>query len=290
KLQIAQEKAQELIQEKEALIEQLKQTQIQLIQKEKMASLGQLSAGIAHEINNPANFVSGNAEALNMDLQEIKSVLDLLAQLKKEGQSSKLIASLLEANEKLDMDFLQKEILQLSESIQRGSSRIQNIVGSLKSFSHSSGEEFQDAQLNELIDSTLTILTHKLKLKETELEKEYAELPEILCQPGKISQVCMNLLDNAIDAIDRHGKISIKSWQEGEDVFLRIQDDGSGIDEATRSKIFDPFFTTKEIGEGSGLGLSISYGIVKDHGGSIELESSPEAGSSFLIRLPLGGT
>lgn len=287
KLRIAQEKGAKLLIEKEDLIKQLKQTQIQLIQQEKMASLGQLSAGIAHEINNPVNFVSGNAEALNMDLNEIKPLLEAIARLETDEAPEKILADLRDLHKKVDTRFLMTEIFQLSESIQRGSKRIQTIVGSLKSFSHSSGEDFQEVDLNELIDSTLAILTHKLKLKDAQLHKDYGEFPKIMCQPGKISQVSMNMLDNAIDAISREGNIHISTWSEDEKIFMRIKDDGIGISEEVKTKIYDPFFTTKEIGEGSGLGLAISYGIVKDHGGEIQLQHQDEPGTSFLITLPL---
>lgn len=289
KLQIAQEKGHQLLGEKEDLISTLKQTQLRLIQKEKMASLGQLSAGIAHEINNPVNFVNGNAEALHLDLSEIKPILVAVAQLSKREDPSSVIQELQKLSATIDTDFLLTEILQLTESIQRGSSRIQTIVSSLKSFSHSSGEEFQEIDLNEILDATLNILTHKLRLKETKLVKNYGEIPKIYCQPGKISQVTMNMLDNAIDAIEKEGEIRISTKEKENKILLKISDNGSGIDEISKNKVFDPFFTTKELGEGTGLGLSISYGIIKDHGGEIQVDSELGEGTSFEISLPIGG-
>lgn len=272
-------------QELEETLNRLKQTQTQLIQAEKMASLGALTAGVAHEINNPLNFVTSNTHALKIDLSELKLLLDEVHKLKEKADGEQL-NRILEKIEELDTEFLNEEVQQLVESIERGAQRTKNIVLGLRTFSRSANDEFVLADIHEGLDSTLTILNSKLKGR-IEVHKDYGKIPQIPCQFDKLNQVFMNILSNAIQAIDEEGHIYLKTSRKGKEVIISIEDTGSGIPQHLKERIFEPFFTTKGIGEGTGLGLSISYGIIEAHEGRIDLESKEGKGSRFSIILPL---
>jgi signal transduction histidine kinase len=240
----------------------LRETQSQLIQAEKMASLGLLTAGVAHEINNPIAFINGNATALKMDFEELKPKL---AQLQEQE--------------------LTEEIEEAIEGVLRGTDRIHHIVSSLRTFSHSADEGSKPEDLHQLLEVTLTIL--RQKLQGVEVEKKLGNIPLVPCQGGRISQVLLNVIDNALGAMPEGGKLSIATFQQDQQVAIEVTDTGTGMSQEVQSKIFDPFFTTKEVGKGTGLGLSISYGIVKDHGGKFEVESKEGQGTRFLILLPI---
>lgn len=272
-------------QELEETLHVLKQTQTQLIQSEKMASLGALTAGVAHEINNPLNFVSSNAHALKLDLQEIQLLLDEVHKLKvspDEKQVKKILAQI----DALDTEFLNQEVQELVASIERGANRTKNIVLGLRTFSRSANDEFVWANIHEGLDSTLTILNSKIKDR-IRVHKNYGNIPQIQCQFDKLNQVFMNILNNAIQAIEKEGDIYIESEKKEDQIYLSIRDTGAGIPEELRKRIFEPFFTTKPIGQGTGLGLSISYGIIEQHGGKIDLISESGVGTTFNIRLPI---
>ncbi|AFY35092.1 ATP-binding sensor histidine kinase [Calothrix sp. PCC 7507] len=278
-------------------IEELQRTQTQLIQSEKMSSLGQMVAGIAHEINNPINFIHGNVSHAS---EYVKDLLDLIDIYQQEYPQP---SSLVEAkNEEIDIDFLLEDLPKLLDSMKMGSSRIRNIVLGLRNFSRLDESEMKPVDIHEGIDNTLMILQHKLNQQshrpEIEVIKEYGQLPEISCYAGQLNQVFMNILSNAIDALEEtfiSGKktdnLTIRLHTELVDnhtVKIQIADNGSGMTEAVRQKIFDPFFTTKPIGSGTGLGLSISYQVVVDkHKGKLTCDSALGEGTEFVIEIPM---
>ncbi|MGD1846249.1 MAG: ATP-binding protein [Salibacteraceae bacterium] len=264
----------------------LKKTQSRLVESEKMASLGQLTAGIAHEINNPINFVSANVAPLQRDLKDLKQLLKAYDQLDSKGNLEDRMAEIHKLRSELDPEFLYEEIDTLLAGIQEGAARTKNIVAGLRIFSRVDEAERKPANLNEGLQSTLTLLQNKLK-NCIEVETHWGELPLVECQVGKINQVFMNLISNAIQAMGDTGKLTIATEALDQEVVISISDTGKGMDETTRQRIFEPFFTTKDVGEGTGLGLSISYGIIENHGGVIEVQSQPGEGATFLVKLPL---
>lgn len=268
-------------------LNRLKTAQSQLIDAEKMASLGQLTAGIAHEINNPVNFISGNINPLIRDLEELREGYRMFASLyQTEGEQLK--QQLLEVKnylEEIDVAFLFEEIQALTDGIKEGAWRTREIVAGLRNFSRMDQENSMFSDINEGLDSTLLLLRSKMKNR-IKVQKDFAVLPKIECFPGRLNQVFMNILNNAEQAIGEHGKIFIKTAEEDGYVQVFIRDTGGGMPEAVRSRIFEPFFTTKEPGKGTGLGLSISYGIIEQHNGSIKVSSQPGKGTEFTITLP----
>ncbi len=250
----------------------LQQTQQQLVQSEKMASLGQLTAGVAHEINNPINFVSANVNPLKRNFAEL---VDLIKN-KKEISSDELSYTIDETH-------------QLIAGIEEGSRRTAEIVKGLRNFSHIDEEEMKKTNINEGIESTLMLLRNKLTHSNIELIKSLGNLTEIEGYPGQLNQVFINMITNAIDAIGKNGKITIATSNENDQVKISIRDTGSGMNEETKKKIFDPFFTTKDVGKGTGLGLSISYGIIEKHNGTIMVNSEEQKGTEFIITLPARG-
>jgi len=248
----------------------LKKAQAQLVQSEKMASLGQLTAGIAHEINNPINFVSANVNPLKRNFAEL---VDLIKNKKA-----------LNADE---LNYTINETHQLLTGIEEGSRRTAEIVKGLRNFSRLDEEDMKKANVNEGILSTLILLKSKLKQKNIEVINSFDDLPETECYPGQLNQVFMNLITNAIDSIGQDGKILISTLKENNQIKISIRDTGKGMSDEIKQKIFDPFFTTKDIGKGTGLGLSISYGIIEKHHGKIEVKSKMGEGSEFVITLPV---
>jgi signal transduction histidine kinase len=258
----------------------------QLIDSEKMASLGQLTAGIAHEINNPINFVSGNVAPLNRDIGDIMSLLAAYDELVKKHQLENKFSEVEKRKKEIEFQYTVDEIGHLLKGIEEGAQRTSEIVRSLRHFSRLDELDFKAADIHEGLDSTLLILRNKLK-DSIRIEKEYGRIPRIHCYPGQLNQVFMNILTNAIQAIEGEGVIRISTAVEGSQVVIRIQDSGRGMSEEVKKRIFEPFFTTKEVGQGTGLGLSISYGIIEKHHGTIQVESKPGKGSEFTIRLPI---
>ena len=273
-------------QELEIALNNLKQAQSQLIQSEKMASLGELTAGIAHEINNPLNFVTTNAHALKLDLKEMDLLLEEVHQLQPDAPPDQ-IERIVSKVKELDTRYLKEEIKELIESIERGSERTKNIVAGLRIFSRKSPDNtFAPADLHEGLNSTLVILNSKLKSR-IQVEKDFGEIPPVICQFDKLNQVFLNIINNSIQAIEGEGTIYLQTRQENGSVRISIRDTGKGMPESVRQRIFEPFFTTKEIGEGTGLGLSISYGIIEQHQGQISVNSEPGAGTEFVLTLPI---
>lgn len=271
----------------------LKNTQAQLVDAEKMASLGQMTAGIAHEINNPINFVTSNISPLRRDIEDVFEVLSRYEELK-DGEGIKVkLEEIEELKEDLELDYLKEEIEKLLQGINEGANRTSEIVRGLRVFSRLDEAALKKANINECVESTLMILRSSVKDECQIISEIDPDLPEINCYPGKLSQVVMNIVNNAVQATqkshqskaDRQVKIST-GWK-GDLLFISIIDNGVGIDEGIHSKIFDPFFTTKDVGEGTGLGLSIALGIMNDHKGKIEVISKVGEGSEFILTLPV---
>ena len=268
----------------------LKSTQGHLVEAEKMASLGQLTAGIAHEINNPINYVSSNVEPLRQDLGDILTILNGYKEFAKDSDLPEMKA-LLTQEEELDIDYAIKEMHELLGGIEEGAKRTSEIVTGLKNFSRTDDDEAQSADINNGIQSTITIL--KSEMKDIETVIELGSIPHIKCYLGKLNQVFMNLIDNAIDAIrDRYedptqGVLTVKTMHVDDKVVITMADNGCGMPEEVKNSIFDPFFTTKDVGKGTGLGLSITYGIMEKHNGHISVESEPNVGTTFTIELPV---
>jgi signal transduction histidine kinase len=273
-------------------LEDLKQAQSQLIEQEKMASLGQLTAGIAHEINNPINFVTSNVSPLRRDIDMIFNAIDFIEGVALSDASADDKRSQLdEYKEEQELDYLQTEIKHLLNGIYNGASRTAEIVKGLRIFSRLDEDDLKRADLNEGIDSSMIILNNQLG--SIHVIKEYGELPLVECYPGKLNQVFLNILSNGIYAVHKQfgeksgGEIRITTSTNNDQVEIRFKDNGIGIDEETQRKIFDPFFTTKDVGEGTGLGMSIAYNTVKKHNGSIKINSEPGNGAEFIITLPV---
>jgi len=273
--------------ELENTIEKLKKAQNQLIEVEKMASLGQLTAGIAHEINNPINFVSSNVSPLRMNLAELKEILETYRAATTNGTDNDKIRYARDLEKRYDLDYLIKELDLLLNGIAEGASRTKEIVHGLRNFSRVDEHDLRSASIHDGLESTLVLLSNAFKNR-IEIEKDYDEnLQSIECYPGQLNQVFMNLLNNAIQAIEGPGKITIKTRKIRNRAVIWISDTGKGIPKDHLKRIFDPFFTTKEVGEGTGLGLSISYGIIQQHQGEIRVNSKPGKGTTFKISLPV---
>lgn len=272
--------------ELEATMEQLKETENQLVHSEKMASLGQLTAGVAHEINNPVNFVMANVKPLRNDISDILEVMKKYEETINSSSLSKEFTVVDKLKEDLEYSFLIEEIETLLKGIEEGGKRTADIVKGLRNFSRLDENEMKPANVNEGIESTLLMLQNDFKNR-IEINKDYGNIPELFCYPGKLNQVFMNILSNAGQAIENQGHIFIKTYNDENNIYISIKDTGRGMTEETKKKIFDPFFTTKDVGKGTGLGLSISYGIVKDHNGEIKVNSEIGKGTEFLIALPL---
>lgn len=275
-----------------AMVE-LKEAESQLVESEKMASLGQLTAGIAHEINNPINFVTSNVKPLNRDVHILLDTVNHLEQILSEdmplAEKKKKIE---EYKTDIDFDYLKIEIDQLLNGIGEGASRTAEIVKGLRIFSRLDEDDLKRTDINEGIDSTL-VITNNLLGTTVKIEKNYANLPLVECYPGKLNQVFLNIISNAIYAIkkkhneDAGGLLSITTSYDEYNVFVKFVDNGTGMDENTRKRLFEPFFTTKDVGEGTGLGMSIAYNTIAKHNGQIQVNSEIGVGSEFILILPL---
>jgi signal transduction histidine kinase len=255
---------------------QLKAAQAQLLQSEKMASIGQLAAGVAHEINNPIGFVYSNLGTLDGYVKELLALARQAA-----------VAAPVGAAADSDIEFLAEDIPALLRETREGLDRVKKIVQDLKDFSHADhAEEWEWCDVLKGLESTLNIVHNELKYKAT-VHRNFAPLPPVLCLPSQLNQVFMNLLVNAGQAIEAKGNIQIDTAHDGTHVWVDVRDDGCGIKPEVLGRIFEPFFTTKPVGKGTGLGLSVSYAIVKKHHGEIAVESEPGRGTRFRVRLPL---
>jgi signal transduction histidine kinase len=262
------------------LLSKVEDAQQQLLQSEKMAAIGQLAAGVAHEINNPVGFVNSNLGTLKAYVTQLLNIIGAY-----EGGNPDDIAT---ARKAADIEFLREDLPSLVAESQEGLNRVTKIVKDLKDFSHvDHAEAHQACDLNAGLESTLNVVWNELKYK-AEVIRELGDIPPVNCVPAQINQVFMNLLVNAAQAIEQQGKIFVRSGMENQHVWFEIEDTGTGMSEEVRNRIFEPFFTTKPVGKGTGLGLSISYDIiVKKHGGRMDVTSSPGKGTCFRIWLPL---
>ncbi len=266
----------------------LENTQNQLIQSEKMASVGQLAAGVAHEINNPIGYVHSNLNSLERYIRDILELLDVYRDLEEPGTGNHaaLAAEIASHRKRIELEFLREDIGNLLSESQHGISRVEKIVRDLKEFSHVGETEWQQADIHEGLESTLNVVAHELKYK-AKLVKEYAAIPKIECLPFQLNQVFMNLLVNAAQSIEEQGEIRIRTEADENEVRVMISDSGKGISDAHLHRIFEPFFTTKPVGKGTGLGLSVSYGIIQKHGGNFEVFSEVGKGTTFVVHLPI---
>ncbi len=274
-------------------LDHLKDTQAQLVEAEKMASLGQLTAGVAHEINNPINFVTSNVAPLKRDIRIVWDVMEAIQQI---ALSDLHVAEkeyrINTYKEEQDIEYLKTEIDFLLKGMHEGANRTAEIVKSLRIFSRVDEDSLKFADINEGLESTLVILNSVIR-EGIQVNKQYAELPFVECYPGKLNQVFLNIITNAIYAINKKfngnngGVLEICTAIEGENVFISIQDNGTGMHEDIKDKIFEPFFTTKEVGEGTGLGMSIVYNMIKKHKGEIRVESQVGEGTKFILIIPV---
>jgi len=279
--------AQDMTSELRTTLAELEEAHDQLLQSEKMASIGQLAAGVAHEINNPIGYVYSNLGSLEKYVQDAFELLDLYEQAESRISDAGTREQIKDAKARLDIVFLKEDLSALMAESKEGITRVREIVQNLKDFSHvDASDEFHFADLHQGLDSTLNIVHNEIKYK-ANVHKEYGTLPEVECLASQLNQVFMNLLVNAAHAIEERGTITIRTGQQGDEVWVEITDTGKGIAPENLKKIFDPFFTTKPIGKGTGLGLSLSYGILKKHNGRMEVESTIGKGTTFRVWLPV---
>ena len=269
-------------------VDERNQLESQLVQSEKLASLGQLAAGVAHEINNPIGFISSNLGTLDGYFQQLQEMLDAYGQAETLIQAGEWAERLQQVRERIELDFLREDIPLLIKESKDGINRVGRIVRDLKDFSRvDANQEWQWINLQQGIESTLNIVANELKYK-ADVLKEYQVLPDIECLPSQINQVFMNLIVNASQAIGpERGTLTLRTGHAAQSVWIEVQDTGSGIAPQNLQKIFDPFFTTKPVGQGTGLGLSLSYGIIKKHRGEITVRSEVGVGTTFRVELPI---
>ncbi len=279
--------------ELELTLKNLQNTQTQLVNQEKMASLGQLTAGIAHEINNPINFVSSNISPLKRDLKDILELMDLYREKGKIEFSKESLEEIEELEDDLELEYLLEEVEQLLHGMEDGANRTVEIVRGLKLFSRVDEQDVKQVDLHDGIDSTLILLNSTMSGR-INLVKNYGDIPMVECLAGRINQVFMNIIGNAIHALldhpieGREPELSIETYPESKErIVIKIKDNGPGMPAQVRERIFEPFFTTKPVGKGTGLGLSIVYTIIENHKGTIKVDSEDQVGTVFTINLPI---
>lgn len=281
----AQARLEQEKEEQRKLIHQLEEAHVQLLQSEKLASIGQLAAGVAHEINNPIGFVHANLNTLKRWVQGLLQLISAYDQVRGQlGEDAQ--SSLAASRQRADFDYVSDDILPLIDDSLEGSMRVRRIVQDLRDFSRPGSEAWESSDLHAGLESTLNVIHNEIKYKAT-VVRAYGELPHVECIPSQLNQVFMNLLLNAVQAIPERGVITIGSRSGNGWVSVDIADDGIGMPPEVVSRIFDPFFTTKPVGQGTGLGLSVSHSIVKRHGGRIEVITRPGQGTTFVVTLPV---
>jgi PAS domain S-box-containing protein len=287
-----EEQLREAIKSERQAQKSLRSAQSTMVQAEKMAALGQMVAGVAHEINNPLSFVSNNVAVLQRDLRGILRLLELYrgADTMIEQVNGSLLTQIRDVSKEMDLAYAMGNLQDLLTRSRDGLKRIQQIVKDLRNFARLDESDLSEVNLNDGIQSTITIIQGHAKKHGVQLVSELGNLPNVLCYPAKVNQVVMNLLSNAIDATPNNGQVTVRTRADNNSsVRIEVSDTGSGIDPVIREHIFDPFFTTKPPGQGTGLGLSISYGIIRDHNGSIDVQSEVGKGTTFTVTLPVRG-
>lgn len=276
----------QLIQDKKRIENELKESQSQIIHQEKMASIGQLAAGVAHEINNPMGYITSNLTSLARYSEKLSQFLELQEKILQECSDEATKVAIIEQKKLLKIDFVIKDIEGLVADSLEGAGRVTRIVQDLKSFSRSDSDRAILSNLNECIKSTINIVRNEIKYV-AELDLQLGDILQLICYPQQISQVIMNLLVNAAHAISERGVITVATVQKDDVIEITVADNGCGIAPENMKKIFEPFFTTKEIGKGTGLGLAISADIVRKHGGELLVTSELGKGTKFTVRLPV---
>lgn len=277
------------------LLAKLEEAQSRMLQREKLASIGQLAAGVAHEINNPIAYVSSNLTSLEEYMQDLWAVFDAFSNtmplIARDPQAHNTIERICQER---DIAFIREDSMALLAQSHDGLQRVKHIVQNLKNFSRVDQAQWQISNLHEGLDSTIQLMATELRTK-AELVREYGDLPPIMCAPSQLNQVFMNLLVNAVQSIEKQGIITVRTGRGGIGLdpnqwgWVEVQDTGCGIAEHQMHRLFEPFYTTKMIGQGTGLGLSLCFGMVRNHGGHIEVHSEPDKGARFRIVLPLKG-
>jgi two-component system, NtrC family, sensor kinase len=283
KVRVRTEQLRAANEELQAAYRNLQQTQVQLIQREKMASVGQLVAGVAHELNNPIGFVYSNVSTLEDFVRRLRAMLDVYRKLPLPEAEGKRAAGQWDA---LKVDYALRYLDSMTQGIREGAERARKIVRDLRVFARTDDDAWQAVDLHAEIESSLTLLNHLLKDRVT-VHRKFGELPSVECVRSQIDQVFLNLLANAAQAISGSGEITVETRRENGSAVVTITDTGRGIPRDVIGRVFDPFFTTKPVGEGTGLGLSISYEIVKKHRGEIHATSPPGQGATFTVRIPV---
>jgi two-component system, NtrC family, sensor kinase len=284
----AQEELRSRFEQLQATNQKLEQAQNQLLQSDKMASIGQLAAGVAHEINNPVGFVSSNLNTLRQYVDALMQLVDAQAGTVQAPHDASLRAKLASVQKAVELDYLREDLPQLLDESAEGLARVKKIVEDLKDFSRVDQADWQQADLNAGLESTLNVVRNEVKYK-AEVLKQLSPLPRVTCLAGQLNQVFMNLLVNAAHAISGHGTITLSTGHQDGWVWVQVDDTGCGMSDEVRRRIFEPFFTTKDVGKGTGLGLSLSYGIVQRHGGALLVRSTPGSGSQFRLWVPVDG-
>ncbi len=287
-IRAAQQQLQARFEELQLTNSKLEEAQNQLLQQDKMASIGQLAAGVAHEINNPVGFVGSNLNSLRQYVEGLLSLPQAYEAVLRTPTDVAARAELDKLREEVELDYLREDLPQLLDECADGLGRVKKIVQDLKDFSRVDQAEWQEADLNAGLESTLNVVRHEVKYK-AEVVKHLGQLPPVLCLAAQLNQVFMNLIVNATHAIVERGTITLSSGVQDAWAWVQVDDTGCGMPEEVRRRIFEPFFTTKDVGKGTGLGLSLSFSIVQKHGGAIAVHSTPGAGSSFRVWVPVGG-
>lgn len=281
--QLLEDKSRELF----LSMQELKASQSQLVQSEKMASLGILSAGIAHEINNPLGYIASNFNALKDSMGSVQSFLNQVSQqVSAEHCSPAFLQTWQEAKSATDLDFIMQDFSDLVSETQEGISRVQQIISDLRDFSRKDSAKKFPVDVNKSIQVALNILKSQIQ-QHTHIEFIPGNIPKIQGYSGKLHQVFTNLIDNALDECNQGGNIKISTYADNDFIYAAIADDGKGIAQDNLKQLFTPFFTTKEVGKGTGLGLSISLGFIEEHKGTIQVNSNPGNGSCFTVKIPI---
>jgi len=268
--------------------QKLEQAQNQLLQSDKMASVGQLAAGVAHEINNPIGFVGSNLHSLKAYVQDMMALIDAYQQAEAGGFGPEQRAELAKIQARVEMDYLREDVPQLLSESEDGLGRVKRIVQDLKDFSRVDQADWQEADLNAGLESTLNVVMHEVKYKAGVI-RHLSPLPAVRCLAAQLNQVFMNLIVNASQAITSHGTITLSSGQVDDWVWVEVADTGCGMPPEVIKRVFEPFFTTKPVGKGTGLGLSLSFSIVQRHGGEIRIRSVINQGTAFKVWIPIAG-